>query len=149
MSVFKRILIVDDDERVLFVLQHTLMRMNNGYEVVTCRSGHEVLDQCKERPFDLVVTDLRMQDMNGIELTEAIKALDSGAAVIWITAYGCYKVRDEAARLAVCACLDKPLEIAEIRQAVREALETTESQNLRMRGQKERGRSTSSSTKNT
>jgi DNA-binding NtrC family response regulator len=126
MSVLKRILIVDDDERVLFVLHDTLVRVENGYEVVTSRSGREALDQFKERPFDLVVTDLRMPDMNGIELTEAIRALDPSAAVIWITAYGSHEVRDELARLAVCDCLDKPLEIAEIRQAVREALETTE-----------------------
>ena len=128
MSVLKRILIVDDDERVLFVLHHTLMRMDNGYEVVTAHGGREALDRFGEWPFDLVITDLRMPDMDGLELTGGIRALDSSVAVIWITAYGCYKVRDEAARLAVCACLDKPLEIAEIRQAVREALETPEGQ---------------------
>jgi CheY-like chemotaxis protein len=70
-----------------------------------------------------------MPDMSGIELTEAIRALDSSAAVIWITAYVSHEVRDEATRLAVCDCLDKPLEIAEIRQAVRDALQAAESQN--------------------
>lgn len=125
----KRILIVDDDERVLFVLHDALAKAEDGYEVVTSRNGHEALDQCKERPFDLVVTDLRMPDMDGIELTEAIRALDPSTAVIWITAYGSREVRDEAVRLAVCDCLDKPLEIAEIRQAVREALQTTENRN--------------------
>lgn len=129
MAVGKRILIVDDDERVLFVLHDALARVEDGYEVVTSRSSHEALDQFKKRPFDLVVTDLRMQDMNGIELTEAIRALDPGAAVIWITAYGSHEVREEAARLEVYDCLDKPLEIAEIRQAVWDALQATESQN--------------------
>jgi two-component system response regulator GlrR len=140
MSVLRRILIVDDDERVLFVLHHTLMRMGNEYEVVTAHGGREALDRFGERPFDLIITDLRMPDMDGLELTEGIRSLGSSVAVIWITAYGCHKVRDEAARLAVCACLDKPLEIAEIRQAVREALGTTEDQSPS---------STSSSTKNT
>lgn len=125
----KRILIVDDDERVLFVLHDALARVEDEYEVTTARSSHEALDQFKERPFDLVVTDLRMPNMNGIELTEAIRALDPSATVIWITAYGSHEVRDEATRLGVCDCLDKPLEIAEIRQAVRDALQVAESQN--------------------
>jgi DNA-binding NtrC family response regulator len=129
MSVCKRILIVDDDERVLWVLHDALARVEDRYEIVTARSGREALSQFGEQPFDLVITDLRMPDMDGIELTEAIKALDSDAAVIWITAYGSHEVRDKLARLAVCDCLDKPLEITEIRQAVRDALQATESQN--------------------
>jgi CheY-like chemotaxis protein len=103
--------------------------VEDGYEVVTARSGHEALDQFKERPFDLVITDLRMPGMDGVELTRAIRAFDPGAAVIWITAYDSHEVRDETVRLAVYDCLDKPLEIAEIRQAVRDALQATKSQN--------------------
>jgi DNA-binding NtrC family response regulator len=129
MSVRKRILIVDDDERVLLVLHDALARAEDGYEVVTSRSGREALHKFGEQPFDLVITDLRMPDMDGVELTRAIRALDPGAAVIWITAYGSHEVRDELARLAVCDCLDKPLEIAEIRQAVRDALQAAETQN--------------------
>ena len=128
MSVRKRILIVDDDERVLWVLHDALVRVEDGYEVVTARGGREALHEFGEQPFDLVITDLRMPDMDGIELTEAIKALDSDAAVIWITAYGSHEVRGETVRLAVYDCLDKPLEIAEIRQVVREALEAAEGQ---------------------
>jgi DNA-binding NtrC family response regulator len=128
MAAGKRILIVDDDERVLLVLHDILARVENGYEVVTTGSSQEALNQFKERPFDLVITDLRMPDTSGIELTEAIRALDSDTAVLWITAYGGHEVREEAARLEVYSCLDKPLKIAEIRQIVREALEATEGQ---------------------
>jgi DNA-binding NtrC family response regulator len=129
MSVRKRILIVDDDERVLWVLHDALARMEDGYEVVTAQSGREALHEFGEQPFDLVITDLRMPGMDGVELTRAIRALDPGAAVIWITAYGSHEVRGETVRLAVYDCLDKPLEIAEIRQAVRNALQATEGQN--------------------
>lgn len=129
MNTCKRILVVDDDDRVLFVLHHTLTRVDNKYEVVTAKNGHEAVDSFKEQPFELVITDLRMRDMDGIELTKAIRALDDSTVVIWITAYGCHNVRDEMTRLRVYGCLDKPLEIAEIRQAVREALEATEGQN--------------------
>jgi DNA-binding NtrC family response regulator len=122
-AVPKRILIVDDDDRVLFVFHRTLVRLGSEYEVVTARNGREALDSIREKAFDLVITDLRMPDMDGLELTEAISALDSDTIVIWMTAYGYHRSRLDAARLGVYRCLDKPLEIAEIRQVVREALE--------------------------
>jgi DNA-binding NtrC family response regulator len=82
----------------------------------------EALDKAKQIPFDLVLTDLRMPGMGGIALTEAIRALDSNAIVIWMTAYGCHKVSTDAARLSVYCCLDKP-KVDQIRQIVREAFE--------------------------
>jgi len=126
MSTCKHILIVDDDERVLFVLHRALTRMGDGYEVMTAESGREALSKARATPFDLLITDLRMADMGGIELTEAIKALNAETAVVWVTAYGCHKVVNEAARLSVYKCLDKPLRMAKIRRVVREALEGAE-----------------------
>ena len=74
----------------------------------------------------IVLTDLRMPGMGGIQLTEAIRALDSGAIVIWMTAYGCHKMRTEAARLSVHCCLDKPIKVGQIRQIVQEAFGAVE-----------------------
>jgi rubredoxin/CheY-like chemotaxis protein len=126
MGARKRILVVDDEERVLFVLHSALQKLSDAYEIVTARNGHEALDKFKETPFDLIITDLRMPGINGVELTETIKALNASTIVIWITAYGCHTVHDEAARLAVYGCLDKPLEIADIRQSVQKALESAD-----------------------
>jgi DNA-binding NtrC family response regulator len=128
MGACKRILAIDDDERVLFVLRRTLMRMRNGYEIVTARNSREALDEINARPFDLVITDLRMPGMDGVELTEKIRALNSDTVVIWITAYGCHKVEAEAARLSVYKCLEKPLKVTEIRQIAQEALRSTDGQ---------------------
>jgi DNA-binding NtrC family response regulator len=114
---------VDDDERVLFVLRHALMKSSNGTEIVTARSGYEALDKAREMSFDLLITDLRMPEMSGIELTETFKSLHPDTVVIWITAFGCHRVADEAPRLGVSLCLDKPLELPQIRGAVREALD--------------------------
>jgi DNA-binding NtrC family response regulator len=119
----KRILVVDDDERVLFVLHDTLIRLGSGYEIVTAQSGYEALDKAREVPFDLIITDLRMPGMDGVELTEAVRTLSPGTVVIWITAYGSQETNAEAQRLGVYRCLDKPLEVTEIRQIAREALE--------------------------
>jgi DNA-binding NtrC family response regulator len=125
MSICKHILIVDDDERVLYVLSRALKSLGDGYEVVTTASGRIALSKAGVEPFDLVVTDLRLADSGGIELTEAIKNLNPKTVVIWMTAYGCHRVMNEAARLSVYKCLDKPLTIGEIRRVVQEALEAT------------------------
>jgi DNA-binding NtrC family response regulator len=119
----KRILIVDDDEQVLFVLHRILARTENEYEIVTARNGQDALRDAREMLFDLLITDLRMPDMGGVALTKGIMALNAGTVIIWMTAYGCNLSRADAARLGVYRCLDKPVEVGEIRQVVREALQ--------------------------
>jgi CheY-like chemotaxis protein len=117
-----RILIVDDDEVVLLVLHDMLAGIHDRWEIAVAQSGTCALLEFREQSFDLVVTDVRMPEMNGIELTEALRALDSNTAVIWITAYGGDEVAEEAARLGVDVCLDKPVQITALRQAVQDAL---------------------------
>jgi DNA-binding NtrC family response regulator len=120
-----RILVVDDDERVLFVLRRALLAFQNECEIVTASDGRQALSKAEEIPFDLVITDLKMPGVDGISLTQAIRDLNSGTVVVWITAYGCAQVSDEVRRLSVYECLEKPLRIDEIRRVVREALENT------------------------
>jgi CheY-like chemotaxis protein len=127
MNPHKQILIVDDDERVRFVLENALVRMDEEYKIVTAANGHEALGYAQQEHFDLIITDLRMPEVDGIELTASIKAIDGAVAIIWVTAYGCHTVREQANELEIWGCLDKPLEINEIRQAVREALSTLDS----------------------
>ena len=118
----KRILIVDDEAPVLMVYRGTLQRIGKGYEIVTAQGGHEALEQARAAPFDLVITDIRMPGMDGIELTRSMRDLNPGAAVIWITAFGCGRVYAECEELSVFRCLDKPVEIVELRRATLEAL---------------------------
>jgi len=123
MGTSKRILVVDDDERVLLVFHDALVKLGSEYEVVTAANGRVGLEKAKEASFDLIITDLRMPDIDGIAFTEAVRALDSVATVIWVTAYGCHKLKADAARLAVYRCLNKPVEIREIRETARQALD--------------------------
>ena len=118
----RRVLIVDDDSSVLFVLQAALRRLLQGDQVVAVRSGREALLKAREEPFDLLLTDLRMPGMDGIALTEAIRDMNPETAVIWITGFGAHNTYREQERLGVFLCLDKPLEVEEIRTAVRAAL---------------------------
>ena len=123
MSEYKHILVVDDDERVLFVLNRTLCKLEDGYRIDTARSGRQALEKAKRTPFALLITDLMMPDMDGVALTEAMRDLDSDVNVIWITAYGCHRFSAEAARLSIDACLEKPIRVKDIRQVVLRTLE--------------------------
>ena len=124
MTARGRVLVVDDDPMVLFVFSDTLRDLGDAYEIVTAQSGLKALDEVKEEPFDLVITDLNMPDLNGVELTEAIRQASPDTAVVWITAYGCHSVSTDATRLKIDRCCDKPLEVDEILQIARDALGT-------------------------
>lgn len=124
MAVRRRILIVDDDPMVLFVYHDTLKDLGDEYEIVTTPSGLKALNEIEDKSFDLVITDLNMLDLDGIELTEAIRQTHPDTAIVWITAYGCHSVSIDAARLKIHRCCDKPLEVDEILQVAREALDT-------------------------
>lgn len=119
----KRILVVDDQPSVLFVLREALTRMGDEYEVCTAGGGIDALDKVKKGHFDLVLTDIQMSDMDGIFLTEEIRALAEDTLVLWLTGYSCYSLRSEAHRLGVYRCLNKPLRIETIRRVVSQALD--------------------------
>ena len=127
----RRILIVDDDERVRFILTDTLRKLGDGYEVVSSGSCREALEQVQEAAVDLLITDLRLPRSDGLALTSALAKLSPGTKVVWMTAHGCYHYRDSARRLDVVQCLDKPLEIQAIRRAALDALSDGESGTMR------------------
>lgn len=120
----KQILLVDDEERVLLVFEGALLALGPNYQISTANSGAEALQKLASQHYDLVVTDLRMPRIGGIELTEAIRADEAIAhtRVIWITAFGNEDTQRAADRLNVLRCLAKPVEIQELRRAVREAV---------------------------
>ena len=120
----ERILIVDDRDLVLFVMERALEKLDLDCELVVVKSGQEALEAIQIQAFDLIITDLKMPDMDGVELTEEIRAAGNDAIVVWITAYGCEGFRREAERLNVFRCVEKPLEVKLIRRMAREALES-------------------------
>ncbi|NLJ78525.1 MAG: sigma-54-dependent Fis family transcriptional regulator [Tissierellia bacterium] len=85
MKDFK-ILVVDDEYEQREVFQ--IMLENEGYTVYTCASAEEALDDIADRNYDLVLTDLKMKNMNGLELLNEIKRIDKGIEVILVTGYG-------------------------------------------------------------
>ena len=121
MDECRYVLIVDDDERVLFVLSRALRALEDGYRIETAQSGEEALEKARARSYDVLVTDILMPGMDGVELTGAIKDLHPDTEVIWITAHGSYRFQLDGKRLKVYRYLEKPIDINEIRQAVLDA----------------------------
>jgi two-component system response regulator PilR (NtrC family) len=95
-----------------------------GFEIVTADGGKQALREVEQGAFDLVISDVIMPGMGGVELVEAIRALGLETAVIWITAFGSQALQADRKRLDVHSCLDKPLLINEIRQAALDAMGT-------------------------
>jgi len=120
--VSKRILVVDDDQVVLLVLRDALSRLGSDYEIVALGDGEQARELAEREWFDLVITDLSLPGMTGVELTDALRITGHGMRVIWITAHGCHNVDVQGEELGVYRCLDKPVEIDQIRQVVMEAL---------------------------
>lgn len=124
MKRHKRILIIDNDPKVLLVLRTTLERIKNGFVIKTANDGKEALAKIQGMSFDLIISDVKMPFISGVEFVEIIRSMDMKMPVILITAYGCHSLRAEFNRLGIYRCLEKPLRIGEIRQATQEALQS-------------------------
>lgn len=120
MTASKRILAVDDEEHVLFVIHESLKGLGDAYEILTAQSGAEALRNSEAHAIDLLITDLRMPEMDGVALTKALRGRHPALRVIWITAYNSYAA--EAQQLDIQQYLRKPLDVEEVREAVHEAL---------------------------
>ena len=102
------ILVVDDEKNYLLVLSEVLQ--DEGYEVLTAQGGHEALDIQKSSDLDLILTDMKMPGMDGIELLENIKALDPDLPVIMMTAHGTVDKAVEAMQKGAYSYILKPFD---------------------------------------
>jgi ATP-dependent Lon protease len=116
------ILIVDDEEVAVKNLEHILKREN--YAVETASSGTEALRRTAMTSFDVILTDLRMAKMGGMELLEKIKISYPDTRVIVITAYASVETALEATKKGAFDYITKPFNIDEVRAAVKKAVES-------------------------
>ncbi|HIC90825.1 MAG TPA: sigma-54-dependent Fis family transcriptional regulator [Syntrophaceae bacterium] len=115
------VLVVDDEKNYLLVLDALLSE--EGYEVITAESGMEALQILKEAELDLVVTDLKMPKMNGIELLEHIKESNPDLPVIMMTAYGTIDTAIEAMKKGAYDYITKPFQNEELKLNIRKAID--------------------------
>jgi CheY-like chemotaxis protein len=104
----KRILLVDDETNV--VKSCARMLELEGFAVEGVTSGKEALDLYRRESFDIVMTDLKMPDVDGLEVLTAVRRLNPDAAVVIFTAYGTKAIVVEALRLGAREFLEKPLD---------------------------------------
>lgn len=116
------ILIIDDDEPSLDAMSDALS--SQGYFVVSKASGKAALREIQDKRFDIVLTDLKMPDIDGIEILKAVKSMDPYTQVILITAYGSVDKAVEAMKSGAEDFITKPVSLAELRGKIRKAIES-------------------------
>jgi len=115
------ILIVDDEKNYQIILKTLLSQ--EGYEVLSAGDGITALRIFQDSDIDLVITDLKMSNMSGLELLERIKALNESVPVIIMTAYGTIDTAVEAMKKHAYDFITKPFENERLISTVRKALE--------------------------
>jgi len=116
-----RVLVVDDERRQRDILQMILE--SEGYETTAAGNGRQALLAARSQPFDVVLTDLKMPDMNGIELLTELLAAQPGLCVTLMTAHGSIDSAVDAMRKGAFDYLTKPLEKEEVLLVLRRAME--------------------------
>ncbi|MEW6326379.1 MAG: sigma-54 dependent transcriptional regulator [Thermodesulfobacteriota bacterium] len=127
------ILIVDDEKNYLVVLRELLSEEN--YEVITAEDAPQALEIFKESDFDLVLTDMKMPNMDGIELLENIRSVNSEIPVIIMTAYATVEKAVEAMKKGAFDYVTKPFQNEELKITVRKAIDLYQlrRENLKLR----------------
>lgn len=116
-----RILIVDDETSVRTLLSEVLQ--GQGYEVVVASSGEEAVELARKSPFEIVITDVRMPGISGVEVIQHVKNINSECCVIVITGYASVESAVEAIRRGAYDYITKPFNIATMRIIVDRAAE--------------------------
>lgn len=130
-----KILVVDDERLIRLSLQKGLKK--EGYEVVPAEGGEEGLKIYREELPDLVLLDINLPEMNGMEVLKIIKEIDRDALVIMITAYGSIETAVKALKLGAYDFVEKPFNMEKLRVIIKKALETVKLKKevTRLRGQ--------------
>jgi len=116
-----RILLVDDEPSILSVLS-TLLK-GKGFETVPALGAAKALELLRAESFELLITDVRMQPIDGLELLKRAKALNPSMAVIMITAFGSVESAVEAMKVGAFDYVTKPFKVDELLITVQRALE--------------------------
>ena len=121
MSDRKTVLLIDDDDSLRRVVEYNLRE--EGYDVVTAAAGAEGLQLFQSRAIDLVLTDVRMPEMDGVDVLARLKAIQSDLPVVMLTAHGTITSAVEAMKLGAFDYLTKPFERERLMAVVRKALD--------------------------
>ncbi|RJP42413.1 MAG: response regulator [Desulfobacteraceae bacterium] len=118
-----RLLLVDDEEAYVDVLANRLSR--RGFEVTKTYSGTQALQAMRGKEFDVAVLDLKMEDMDGIEVLKVVKRMDPNMQVIMLTGHGSETAARQGIEFGAFDYLMKPCELDALVDKIREAASKT------------------------
>src|SRR5256885_3226603 len=116
-----RILVVDDEPSMREMLRIVLRR--DGYEVLIAENGRDAIEQLRKAPVDLLLSDIKMPDITGVEVLRAAKDINHDIVAFMMTAYASTSTAVEAMRLGAVDYFTKPFSMDELRLKVRHHLE--------------------------
>ena len=117
-----RILIVDDEPSMREMLRIVLRR--DGYDVQLATSGREAIEQLRQNNFDLLLSDIKMPDVSGVDVLRAAKEINRDVVAFMMTAYASTSTAVEAMRLGAVDYFTKPFSMDELRLKIRQHLES-------------------------
>jgi len=117
-----KILVVDDEHLIRWSLEQSLLKQ--GYDVTTAASGEEAIRQVQDEPPELMLLDIQLPGMDGLEVLQKVKELDHDIIVVMVTALGVLETAVKAMRLGAHDYINKPFNLDELSIIVKKALET-------------------------
>ncbi|NJN92859.1 MAG: response regulator [Anaerolineales bacterium] len=129
----EKIIVVDDESDVLDLCKRILE--NKGYQVTIAHSGREVVEYAQKEHFDLLLTDIRMPGMSGLEVAQAVKQFASNIICVTMTGFSTMDMAIEALKLGIDEFVMKPFSPDELNMAIAKALdkERLRKENVRLR----------------
>ncbi|NUM79915.1 response regulator [bacterium] len=118
----KKVLVVDDEEDLTWSISKNLAKDKDIYEIVCVNNGQEALNVLSQVPVDLVVSDIKMPGITGLDLLMKIKETYASTKVIIMTAFGSADVQKEATARGSLYYIEKPFEIEDLRTLINKAL---------------------------
>ena len=116
-----QVLVVDDEEIARTNLEYILRK--EGHQVSTAANGLEALEKVKAQEFDVILTDLKMEKMDGIQLLESVKQMAPHTEIIMVTGYATVSSAVDALKKGAAHYLSKPIKLEELRATVREIID--------------------------
>ena len=122
-----KILVIDDEERMCWALERALS--HEGYQVVTATRGLQGIEMALESEPSTVILDLKMPDIDGIEVLKKLKSINPNIPVIIITAHGTIETAIEALKIGATDYITKPFKLDELKVQVKQALHLSNLEN--------------------
>ena len=117
-----KILVVDDERSMREFLE--IMLTGEGYEVIIANDGEQACEILEKETFDLVITDIRMKNINGIGVLKKAKDVNPGAIVVLISAFATAEIAVEAMKEGAYDYIPKPFKVNEFKRIIKDALES-------------------------